>query len=71
MYVTSGFWITFIPPLRGGGGGEPRGPMRQYVPIIFYLVPFRSLALQLAFLVCGLLAFWHTGTQPYTRQVCL
>lgn len=51
--------------------GEPRGPMRQYVPIIFYFVLFCSLARSLArshvtisflllhdrrLLVCGLLA---------------
>lgn len=43
MYVTSGFWITFISPCLPVPG-EPRGPMRQYVPIIFRLILFHSLA---------------------------
>lgn len=43
MYVTSGFWITFISPCLLVPG-EPRGPMRQYVPIIFRLILFHSLA---------------------------
>lgn len=46
MYVTSGFWITFISPCPAPvHSGEPRGPMRQYVPIIFPHTPFHSLAL--------------------------
>ena len=41
MYVTSGFWITFIPH-ASCTAGEPRGAMRQYVPIIFPLILFHS-----------------------------